>query len=323
MLEKVTAAPLYRDPIHDGAADPMVIWNHKEQSWWMFYTSRRANIHCSAIAWCYGTEIGIASSSDGGANWVYRGTAQGLEFEYGKNTFWAPEVIFDQGIYHMYVTYIQGVYTEWGGSPRIVHYTSEDLWNWRYASTLSLSSPNVIDACVHPLPGGGWRMFYKDCADSYTYASDSPDLYHWHTAGPMITDCAHEGPNVFYWKQSYWMITDPWKGLGVYKSNDMTEWTRQPNILEAPGSRPEDGVKGGHADVVVSGDKAYIFYFTHPERLVGTEEDYKQYDGWVMPYRFRRTSIQAGQLKVLDGQLVCDRNEAFLIHLGIQEEDQQ
>ena len=27
-----------------------------------------------------------------------------------------------------------------------------------------------------------------------------------------------------------------------------------------------DATKGLHADVVVSGDKAYIFYFTHPNR---------------------------------------------------------
>src|SRR5690606_6361526 len=36
--------PLFRDPIHDGAADPVVIWNPHAQRWWMFYTNRRANI---------------------------------------------------------------------------------------------------------------------------------------------------------------------------------------------------------------------------------------------------------------------------------------
>lgn len=37
------AAPLYRDPITDGAADPVLIWNRQEKTWWMLYTQRRAN----------------------------------------------------------------------------------------------------------------------------------------------------------------------------------------------------------------------------------------------------------------------------------------
>ncbi|MEY8745235.1 hypothetical protein AB9M62_38850 [Bacillales bacterium AN1005] len=36
------SAPLFRDPIYDGAADPVVVWNHVEQAWWMIYTNRRA-----------------------------------------------------------------------------------------------------------------------------------------------------------------------------------------------------------------------------------------------------------------------------------------
>ncbi|MEZ4836778.1 MAG: DUF6713 family protein [Caldilineaceae bacterium] len=37
-------APLFRDPIYDGAADPTVIWNRQEQCWWLLYTNRRANV---------------------------------------------------------------------------------------------------------------------------------------------------------------------------------------------------------------------------------------------------------------------------------------
>ena len=29
------SAPLYNDPIYDGAADPVMIWNREEKSWWM------------------------------------------------------------------------------------------------------------------------------------------------------------------------------------------------------------------------------------------------------------------------------------------------
>ena len=31
-------APLFRDPITDGAADPVLIWNRTEKNWWMLYT---------------------------------------------------------------------------------------------------------------------------------------------------------------------------------------------------------------------------------------------------------------------------------------------
>ena len=30
--------------VHDGAADPVVIWNPQVKRWWMFYTNRRANV---------------------------------------------------------------------------------------------------------------------------------------------------------------------------------------------------------------------------------------------------------------------------------------
>jgi len=39
----IAAKPLFRDPVFDGAADPVVIWNPSVQRWWMFYTNRRAN----------------------------------------------------------------------------------------------------------------------------------------------------------------------------------------------------------------------------------------------------------------------------------------
>ena len=38
------SAPLFRDPIFDGAADPTVIYNPHENAWWMVYTNRRTTI---------------------------------------------------------------------------------------------------------------------------------------------------------------------------------------------------------------------------------------------------------------------------------------
>jgi len=310
--------PLFRDPIFDGAADPVVIWNRQAREWWMIYTSRRATAEGPGVAWVHGTDLGVASSKDGGKHWVYRGTLPGLDREWGRNTFWAPEIRWHEGRYHMYVSYIQGVPDQWAGHPRhILHYTSPDMLHWTYHSRLPLSSDRVIDACIHPMPDGRFRMWYKDEAHgSVTYAADSTNLYDWQVVGPVLTHRNHEGPNVFRFKGFYWMIVDEWRGQGVFRSNDLEHWERNGLILNKPGSRTDDGTIGLHADVVVQDEEAYIFYFTHPER--------KEHGEPVNSYATRRSSIQAARLDVVDGILVCDRDEAFELSLhpeesGVQE----
>jgi|GEM_PF-4559206 len=42
---------------------------------WMIYTIRRAAAEGPGVAWVHGSNLGVASSSDGGASWVYRGGA--------------------------------------------------------------------------------------------------------------------------------------------------------------------------------------------------------------------------------------------------------
>jgi len=305
-LNKFTSpkAPLFRDPIFDGAADPTIIWNHDQKEWWMTYTNRRAIVQCEGVSWVHGTDLGIATSSDGGKSWNYRGIIEGLDFERGRNTFWAPEIIYHNGTYHMYVSYIQGVPNQWEGHKReIIHYTSRNLWDWKLESILELSSVFVIDACVHVLPDGRFRMWYKDEADnSYTYAADSEDLYQWEVVGPVIAEYPHEGPNVFYFQEYYWMIVDKWSGQAVYKSNDCEDWEYNTMILDEPGERPDDWSFGYHADVHVQGDQAFVFYFTHPGRKEGVRAD---------QYEAKRSSIQVAKLQVENGTLKCDRNEAF------------
>jgi hypothetical protein len=302
-------APLYRDPIYDGAADPTIIWNAEERSWWIVYTQRRANVDCPGVAYGHGTDVGMASAVDGGRLWIYRGVMRGLEFEPGRNSFWAPEVIRHEGVYHMYVSYVPGVPAAWYGARHIVHMTSDNLWEWRFESRLGLSSGNVIDACVHRLPNGKWRMWYKDEAHgSHTYAADSDDLHHWTVVGPAITDCPHEGPNVFRWRGSYWLIADFWRGIAVYRSDDCEKWTRQESILDKPGARCDDGWLGHHADVLVQGDDAFIFYFVHPERDASFRE---APPSGVEPYATRRTSLQVAMLELDGGTLICDRDKPF------------
>ena len=73
---KLAPKPLFRDPLYDGAADPVVVWNKQEKKWFMFYTNRRAtDTTATGVTWVHGTRIGIAESEDGGATWRYRDTA--------------------------------------------------------------------------------------------------------------------------------------------------------------------------------------------------------------------------------------------------------
>ncbi len=305
-------APLFRDPIYDGAADPTAIWNPHENACWVVYTQRRANVDGRGVAWGHGCDIGIASSADGGRSWRYRGILSGLEFERGRNTFWAPELLWHDGLCHMYVSYVRGVPHDWSGDRNIVHYTSRNMWDWRFESILPLSSEKVIDACVHRLPDGRWRMWYKDEAhQSHTYAADSTDLYEWKVVGPAVTGFAHEGPNVFEWKGSYWMVVDEWKGLAMLKSSDALTWTRRKDILATPGKRLDDGTIGQHADVLVQGDEALIFYFTHP----GRNEKHPQVIAEVEPYASRRTSLQVAQLEFDGDSIICDRDRPFTISI--------
>jgi alpha-galactosidase len=300
-------APLFRDPVYDGAADPSLIWNEEERGWWVLYTNRRANAPDAqdGVRWCHGTDIGIASSPDG-RTWTYRGTARGLEFEPGRNTFWAPCLVEHGRLYHMFVAYVRGVPADWSGERHIVHYTSPNLVNWTFQAVLPLSSANVIDAFVYAKPKGGWRMWYKDEAHgSHIFAADSEDLFRWTVTGPVVTSAAQEGPAVFWWRGSYWLLVDRWRGMGVLRSDDLEHWTEQPGtILGVPGTRPDDADLGRHGEVVVQGPDAYLFYFTHP---FGPKEH-------VEPGK-HRSSLQVAKLELAAGVLVCDRDKPFDLDL--------
>ncbi|MES2829852.1 MAG: glycosyl hydrolase [Bacteroidota bacterium] len=301
-------APLFRDPIFDGAADPVMVYNRGEKSWWMLYTQRRANVETPGVSYCYGNDIGIASSNDYGQTWAYRGSLD-LNFEKGKNTFWAPDVVYHNGTYHMFVVYIQGVYTNWGGVAKLVHYTSKNLWDWKLIGYLKTPKQNIIDASLMQMPDKTWRIWYKG-EGSVTMTGESKDLVNWKFSDkPAIGKPDHEGPKAFNFKGKYWLLTDEWKGMRVHSSEDATTWTRQGLILDKASKRKEDGPVGAHGDVIVVGDKAYIFYFTHPERT--SHGNAPEDDRGNIPYGLRRSSIQVAELVYKDGTLVCDRNQPF------------
>lgn len=308
---KLADKPLFTDPIFDGPTDPTIIWNKNEKKWFMFYTSRRANAkNETGVTWVHGSRIGIAESSDDGATWKYRDTANINYRPDAQYTQWAPEVIEYKGLYHMYLTYVPGIFTDWNHPRVIVHLTSKDLLNWKYESVLKLANEKVIDACVFQMPNGNWRMWYNNEKDGKSiYYADSPDLYTWTDKGKAVGDKSGEGPNVFKWKDKYWMLVDNWSGFGIYYSTDLLNWTKQPDrILEKPGTGREDGTMGNHADVIVSGDRAFVIYFVHPDKA-------KRAPGSTDPFNPKRSVIQIAELGYENGFITCDRDKPVYLKL--------
>ena len=297
-------APLYVDPVYDGAADPTLVWNRGKRAWWMFYTSRRANqIHEPGVRWCHGTDIGIAVSPDCGHTWNYRGTARGLAFEPGQNSWWAPEMLWHNGQYHLFVSYVPGMHEDWSGKRHIIHYTGMNLLDWTFAGILPLSSERVIDPCLYHFPNGTWRMWYKDEADqSHIYLAESDDLFTWKVTGPAETTRGQEAPNLFRLGGYYWMLTDS-GGMHHYRSEDGLAWKDCGSFMWEPGTRPDDNYRAQHPDVVVLENTAYIIHFVHPFGERHTEPDK------------HRSVIQVAKLEVRDGALIALREEPFTFDL--------
>ncbi len=314
----VAPKPLYRDPVYDGAADPVVIWNPAAGRWWMFYTNRRANAPgLSGVAWVHGTPIGIAESADGGITWKYLGDADirlPAELAHNPSTYWAPDVIVaPDGMYHMFLTLVPGVFEDWNYPRTLVHLTSRDLLTWDHAQPLTLASDRVIDAVVRRLPDGTWRMWYNNERDHKAiYYADSPDLATWTDKGkcPGTSERPGEGPYVFEFQGKNWMLVDVWKGIGVYHSDDLVHWTVQAHdLLKEPGHGADDDSNGQHVGVVVDHGRAWCFYFVHPRKPGGAV------DAKGKPLVERRSSIQVVELFVRDGELVCDRDAPTAIQL--------
>ena len=303
-------APLFDDPVFHGASDPFVIWNPVKKAWYMYYTQRRANVaNPRGVDWVHGSAIGIATSEDG-KTWKYLGVCQGdhdlsepLKATNGKGpvpgiTWWAPCFLWEGGKLHMWVVLVDGVYTSWTGNRNIVHFTSDDGVNWKYADTCKLSSNRVIDATVYKVKEA-WYMVYKDEADgSHTRVSSSKDLQEWTTLPERAdADGGQEAPFAFQWKGAWWLIVDAGnQALRVYKSESGYDKFVYNNTVLAgtSGTRTKDNNLGKHPGIVLQGganndEQCVIFYFTH---------------------QGNQTVIQVAELEVgADGKMVCDRNK--------------
>ncbi len=304
----VVPKPLFDDPVYHGAADPVIIYNKAKKKWGMFYTNRRASIEDSTVQWVHGTRIGIAESKDG-VKWKYGDTAN-INFRPDTGyTYWAPDVIEHKGTYHMYLTYVPGTFKDWNHPRVIVHLTSKDLRNWEYQSTLKLVNEKVIDASVFKINDSLWRMWYNNENDGKSiYYADSRNLYNWEDKGKAIA-ARGEGPKAFYWQGKYFMIVDAWKGMEIYSSDNLLTWKKQASrILEEPGKGKDDQAIGGHCDVLVNNGRAYVYYFTHPGRSKANPAPKGSFDD-------KRSVIQVAELKYVNGEIVCDRDEALTFRL--------
>ncbi|HYQ57166.1 MAG TPA: family 43 glycosylhydrolase [Draconibacterium sp.] len=281
---KLADRPLYIDPVYNGSTDPLVCYNNEAQKWYMYYTSRRSNVQgLNGIESIHGTPIGIAASDDGGATWEYIGDCN-IDYHPDENpTYWAPEVIEYEGTYHMYLSYVPGIFNDWNHPRDIVHLTSKDGINWTSQSVLKLAKRKVIDAGVFQLPSGKWLLWYKnEGVDNEIWYAESDDLYNWTDKGEVELGGVHgEGANVIYWHDKYYMIVDEWKGLSVFSSDDAYNWEKQEEYLIAgipveqdeatttpEGQRPRmqrmiDGTRGNHADIQLANGNAYMFYFSN------------------------------------------------------------
>lgn len=305
---------LYRDPVYDGATDPLVVI--APDGWWMFYTQRRAT-HPDpgpGVAWVHGSRIGVARSDDGVA-WSYEGAlepdAAGLRLEPGPppaatdRTHWAPEVIYDGHRWRMYLTEIDGIPDRWPGFARsIVEYRSDDLRAWTRRGTLPLAGDRAIDAAVARTPDGAWRLWYKDeAAGSSTAVAVSDDLETWRAAGTAIGGRGHEGPDVFELGGRWWMIVDEWRGMAVHTSDDAVTWRRQGDadaVILGPGDVPGPGF-GHHGASVREGDRLWYYFFGHPAKAAVPDPDHESIDD-------RRCAVYRVELVVEEGML-CTRTE--------------
>ena len=296
--------PLFRDPVFDGAADASLIYNRGLSRWELFYTNRRATLRLADpkdVSWVHGTRIGIAATEDG--NRWQRVAELKIPAECGGETHWAPELLEHEGVYHLWLTIVPGIRSNWSGPRTIEHLSSRDLREWRCEGRLDLGSDKLIDAAVVRLPQGGWRLWFKDEAKgSRLFAADSADLRTWTRQPEPITANAAEGPTVFRFQERWWLIADRWKGLQVLRSDDLRQWQQQPgaNLLEQPGTQPSDRGKGQHPGVVVQGGRAFLFYFVHQGGEEAATSDDRHH---------QRTVIQVAELRVgTDGWLTVDRD---------------
>lgn len=320
-------APLFIDPNYHGSCDPEVVWNEVDRQWYLYYTARRPALENTWLQ----TPIGVASSPDM-INWTFRGYCRFDGIGGDKDapaTYWAPAIIVDKGKLHMFATFkedlipLQGV---WGGPGRIRHFETdlEDPINgWTMVDDLHNTSLNTIDATVYK-QDDQFHLWFKGKSKKATknqlYHLTSRDLYKWKKVPFIPSDVFNpsatgsgfeEAPYIFKWQGKHWLITDPHLGLFVYSSEDGSNWEFQGTILEEGGSRALDNNMARHCSVTLVDDRAFIFYHVEPWRRYDLEQKKgeERVPIFRQPLKNRRSVLQMAELKIVDGKLVCERDQ--------------
>ena len=161
-----------------------------------------------------GTDLGLASTPDGGATWIYRGVMLGLDLpaadrrealpkgsstqQFGGATWWRPAVISvrdEMGeVYHGFFSQWEQPH-EWGYW-KVIHYMSRDLKNWNFVSfvrnstcppqaSTSAHCQVAYDSCVFQISDGRYVLFSGGPSPGFTGPHPellcSWDLYAWTT----------------------------------------------------------------------------------------------------------------------------------------------
>ena len=160
-----------------------LVYHRAEGCYWLLYLQNRFNVPIASQAHDASavqlTDIGLASTPDGGRSWVYRGVAMGVDVphptrtqamppsgtqQYGGATWCRPAVTYHDGTYHGFWVYFQAGETA-AESPgiNVVHFTSPDLKNWQFNQTLRLKSYGY-DSDVFRLSDGRFILVHTHAA---------------------------------------------------------------------------------------------------------------------------------------------------------------
>lgn len=322
-------APLFVDPNYSGSCDPEVIFNSSDNYWYIYYTSRRSLIDENFVA----TPIGVIRSKDL-AKWDFVGYCKfdGIGGHKDANaTFWAPAMVSYKGQLHMFVTWKPDTTTvlgPWGGPSRILHYVtseSDPVNGWKKVADMHDDDLEALDATSFML-NDTCHVWFKGKSKNGPNKLQhlvSADFMNWENRGITESDVFNESasgsnfeeaPYLFRWKYSYWLITDPHKGLFVYKSDDSVYWKFQGTILEEGGTRTLDTSMARHCSVAVVKGRAFIIYHVEPWRRydLEKEKDDKRVPIYKQPLENRRSVLQIAELKFQNGKIECDRNEKIV-----------
>jgi hypothetical protein len=199
----------------------------------------------------------------------------------------------------------------------IRHYSApaDDLVNgWSLVNTPDFIKPDPIDATLFKV-GDTFHNYYRVGGKGGIQWATSKDLENWTNKGKCPGDLNapqrgyQEGAYVFRFEDAYWMLTDPHKGLHVYRSSDAIKWNLTGNILKNPGAGPQDGTRARHPSVAVIGNRAFLFYHVEPNRPYPTPKAQDRTPKQKISF------LQVAELKLVDGTLTCDRDRPVIPNL--------